>query len=429
MKSRGRRPILRTTGRLREAIVSINSSFWFIPSLCLIAALALGVALVEMDAAMDAAALAARWPRLLGAGAEGARGTLAAIATSMITVAGVVFSVTVVALSLAAGAYSPRVLRTFMRDRPTQTAFGVFVGIFAYCLVVLRTIRAPDTGDPFVPSLAVLVALMLALAGIWTLVYFIHHLAVAIQVSTIVERIADETRTAIDRVFVGDFESKEAQRNSVELEPDGPSWRLVPARRTGYLVGLDVGELIDFASRRGAPLRVRLAVGEFAIESQALVAVAGEVGDPAAAAREVDALFAVSAERTIEQDPGFGIQQIVDIAARALSPGVNNPSTAALCLDYLCALFVRLACRQNPQRVCGGNGEPFVFLKVPTFESLAALAFEPLARYAEGKDDILAHLDRVVRDIEAASPAQRRPIMLRYVDALARGRTRAQRAQ
>jgi uncharacterized membrane protein len=132
-------------------------------------ALALAIALVEIDAFLDPH-LWETWPRFFGAGADGARGTLSAVASSMITVAGVVFSITIVALSLASSQYSSRVLRHFMRDRITQTVLGVFVGVFAYCLIVLRTIRGGAEG-PFVPSVAVMVGVMLAFAGIGFLIF------------------------------------------------------------------------------------------------------------------------------------------------------------------------------------------------------------------------------------------------------------------
>jgi uncharacterized membrane protein len=137
-------------------------------------AVALAVGLVEIDTRLDPR-LWETWPRFFGAGADGARGTLSAVASSMITVAGVVSSITIVALPLASSQYSSRVLRHFMRDRITQTVLGVFVGVFAYCLIVLRTIRG-SAECPFVPSVAVMVGVLLAFAGIGFLIYFIHHM-------------------------------------------------------------------------------------------------------------------------------------------------------------------------------------------------------------------------------------------------------------
>ena len=154
--------------RLRSLWLDLLGSLWFVPGLMVIAGVAVALLLIELDP-MVGRQLADDWPRLFGAGAEGARGMLSAIATSMITVAGVVFSVTIVALSLTASQYSPRVLRNFMSDRPTQVVLGAFVAVFAYCLVVLRTIRGGDEGA-FVPSLAVLGGVLMAFVGIGLLI-------------------------------------------------------------------------------------------------------------------------------------------------------------------------------------------------------------------------------------------------------------------
>jgi uncharacterized membrane protein len=410
--------------RLREFLLGVRESFWFIPSVALALAVALGVALVELDAALSIT-LGERWPRLFGAGAEGARGTLSAIAGSMITVAGVVFSVTIVALSLAADAYSPRVLRTFMHDRPTQVAFGVFVGIFAYCLVVLRTVRASDGGgEEFVPSLAVFGALVLALLGVWVLVYFIHHVAVAIQVSTILARIAAETRRAIERLFPEDLgeggDDAAEERMPLEL-----CWRTLPARRSGYIVSVDAKGLLAFARSRGVVVRLERAVGEFAIESQPLASLAGGTPDADEEARALDALYSLALERTVEQDAAFGVQQIVDVATRALSPGINNPSTAQMCIDHLSALFVRLAQRRIPSRIRRDGEELRVIACGPTFESLIALAFEPLRRYGERSPEVLESLERAARAVESAASPRRRALMRRHIDAIAARRSAA----
>lgn len=413
----GRRGI--RAGRLRELLLAVKDSFWFIPSAGLLAAVLLGIALIEVEAAVDVQ-LAERWPRLFGSGAEGARGMLSAIASSMITVAGVVFSMTVVALSLAASAYSPRVLRTFMRDRPTQAAFAVFVGVFVYCLVVLRTVRDPSEGVGFIPSIAVFTALVLALVGVWVLVYFIHHVAVSIQVSTILGRIAAETRSTIRNLYPDDLALGE---DEAERAPDPHvSWRIVPARRTGYIVALDTEALLAFACRRGVDLRMELAIGDFAIEGLPLAALARGGGDAGDAADAVDSAFAVAAERTIEQDPAFGIQQIVDVAARALSPGINNPSTAALCIDHLSAIFVELARRRMPLVALGDAGAPCVIGKGPTFDSLVEAAFAPLVRDAAGNAETLAHLERCARRVLAVTPPQRRIAIQRHIEAIERAR-------
>jgi uncharacterized membrane protein len=159
-----------------------RSSFWFVPAVIVLDAVALATLLITLDANIDLHVVE-RWPLLFGAGADGARGLLTTVASSMITVAGVVFSITLVALTLTSSQYTSRVIRNFMRDRVNQVVLGVFVGIFAYCLVVLRTIRGGDEGG-FVPTLAVLGGLILAFIGIAVLIYFIHYVSTSIQATS-----------------------------------------------------------------------------------------------------------------------------------------------------------------------------------------------------------------------------------------------------
>jgi len=403
--------------------LNVRDSFWLIPSIALIAALLLGVGLVELDDRLQLS-LAADWPRLFGVGAEGARGTLSAIASSMITVAGVVFSVTIVSLSLAASTYSPRVLRTFMHDRPTQATLGVLVGIFAYCLVVLRTVRSDDGDGGFVPSIAVLVALFLALVGVWTLVYFIHHVAIVIQLPTILQRIANDTHEAIDRLFPDELAEGED-------DPDEPvaagagRWKRLPALRSGYLVAVDTDGLVALARRHGAVLRMELGIGEFAIESSPLASLAvgkdvGQDDEPPIDARALDRVYDMGPERTIEQDAAFGVEQIVAVAVRALSPAVNNPSAAVMCVDHLSAVLVRLTRRAVPARLRTEGGELRVIAKGPTFESLVALAFEPLLRHAKGHPEVVDAMARAARTIERIAPPRRGLVIRRHLAAIKR---------
>jgi uncharacterized membrane protein len=185
--------------RLKQLWSNLRSSFWFMPSLIVVVSIAFAVALIEAHSAGTDHWLA-RWPRLFGAGAEGARGMMATIAGSMMTVVGVTFSMILVVLAMASSQYTSRILRNFMRSRVTQVVLGIFAGIFTYCLIVLRTIRSGDEGA-FVPSLAVFFGFVLALGGIGALMFFIHHIASSIQASSIIASIAQETIAAIDRLF------------------------------------------------------------------------------------------------------------------------------------------------------------------------------------------------------------------------------------
>jgi uncharacterized membrane protein len=255
---------------LRYFWQGVRSSFWFVPTVLVGAAVGLATVLIAVDANIDLQADKA-WPLVFGAGAEGARGLLTAVSSSMITVAALVFSITIVAFSLTSSQYTSRVLRNFMRDHVNQIVLGVFVGIFAYCLVVLRTIRGGD-GNVFVPSLSVLMGLILAFVGIGFLIYFIHHIAMSIQASNIIATAANETIWAVDHLFpqqLGDDEEADDQ-NPCMSDPDRV-WISIAARNSGYIETVNGEGLLDFAREHETVVRMERGIGEFVAKGVPLV--------------------------------------------------------------------------------------------------------------------------------------------------------------
>ena len=228
---------------------SLRESLWFVPTVIVLGSIALAAVMVELSAMVGTEALA-RWPRVFGVGADGSRSLLSAIAGSMITVAGVTFSITMVAVTQVSAQYSPRVLRNFMRDRANQTILGTFVGIFAYCLVVLRTIRGGDEGS-FVPSLAVVMGLLLAMVGIGVLIFFVHHIATILQASEIIARIAADTGRAIDNLYPEERDTDPAEET---WHPAGTgSAHPIASPRTGYLQRVDLAGLVGLAEEQAWP--------------------------------------------------------------------------------------------------------------------------------------------------------------------------------
>jgi uncharacterized membrane protein len=371
--------------RLRQLLLKARYSFWFLPALNVLAAVVLAVVLIEADGWFPPGAFE-QWPRLFGAGADGARGLLTAVASSMITVAGVVFSITLVALSLASSQYTSRVLRNFLSDRVTQSVLGAFVGIFAYCLVVLRTIRGGDEGQ-FVPSVAVLVGLLLGFVGIGVLIYFIHHISTSIQASHILAAAARETLRAVDNLFpegVGD-EGADGVREAAGV---GGTWHPVAAVRTGYVQGLDTRGLLAFAGERRTVVRMERRVGQFVIEGEPLAAVLG-VAPSDDDLRRLRGLYAIGRQRTVEQDAAFGIRQIVDVALKALSPGVNDTTTAVMCIDHLTAILVRLSDRRIESCYRSQDGELRLLTCGPTYADLVGEAFDQIRQNAGGNVAVL----------------------------------------
>lgn len=408
-----------------DAIISFHQlwlkarySFWFVPTLFVLAAILLALGLIDADAWLPKDAFE-QWPRLFGAGAEGARGLLTVVASSMITIAGVVFSITLVALSLASSQYTSRVLRNFLSDRVTQIVLGAFVGIFAYCLVVLRVIRGGDE-DLFVPSVAVLVGLILGFGGIGVLIYFIHHISSSIQASHILAAATSETMRAVDHLFPEGIGEEGADELPETVGADrGSGWQLVAADRTGYVQSLNAAGLLRFAADRQTVVRMEHRVGQFVVEGEPLAAVLGEsLSDDET--RRLRGLYAVGRQRTVEQDAAFGVRQIVDVALKALSPGVNDTTTAVMCVDHLTSILARLSDRRIESCFRSEDGELRLLTRGPTYADLVGEAFDQIRQNAAGNVAILESLLNSLQLLGGrTSFTRRRAVLLDHARAVA----------
>ncbi|GAA4381158.1 DUF2254 domain-containing protein [Hymenobacter koreensis] len=369
--------------RLKRWWLDLNASLWFLPALMVAGAIVLAFALVLVDARIGHDWVE-DYPLLFGAGADGARGMLAAIAGSMITVAALIFSLTVSTLAQVSSQYTPRVLRNFMGDRANQLVLGFFVSIFVYCLIVLRTIRGGDEGR-FIPSLAALFGLVLALVSIGVLIFFIHHIASSIQASNIVRNATDETEAAIERLFPQEMGQAASPTEARTLHHEAPDLRWLPVRanRTGYVQSIDEDGLLNLARRQDSVVHLALGIGSFVAKGSVLLEVAryGPATPlPSETTRELRATFSIGSQRTIEQDAGFGLRQIVDIALKALSPGVNDTTTAVICIDHLGALLALLATRQFPDslRSDTDTNRVRVVARQPSFADYVSTAFDQI---------------------------------------------------
>lgn len=400
---------------------ALRASMWFLPALIVLGAMLLAVLLIEASAELDSS-LFAGWPRLFGAGAEGTRGMLEAIAGSMVTVTGVVFSITIVVLSLTSSQYAPRVLRNFVRDRINQTVLGVFLGIFAYCLLVLRTIRSGDGSGGFVPELAVIGAVLLALVGIGFLIGFIHHIVHSIQPAQILAEIAHETTATIDHLFPNDMAEDEREAAPVAGAPGAAErpWQPVPAARTGYVQLVGAQELVAFARKLDTVVRMDKAVGEFVVEGQPLCWIAAQEPPAAEQVSTINTIYSIDRERTIEQDPRYGIGQIVDLALRALSAAANDTASALMAVDYLSAILLRAAGRRIPSPYRYHEGRLRAIARGPCFGDLLADALDQLRRNARGNVVVLLRLAQVLDTLRLAVRGKgRRALLCQQAERLA----------
>jgi uncharacterized membrane protein len=381
----------------------LRSGLWFVPGLLASLAVVMAWTVLRLDrwaADSDVGELA--WA--FSGGADSARQILATIAGSMVTVAGVTFSVTVVALTLAAGQYSPRILGNFMRDRFNQLVLGAFIGTFVYSLLVLRSIRGGD--EAYVPAVGVTVAIILAIASLGLLILFIHHIAVSIQVSSMIQSVHGETSAELDAVFGRSATAVGPAWIRTEILPVPQGFR-IHAGADGYVQRVDTEAIVEAAEAGDVTVEMLVGPGDFSARGTPLAVADREPVDPDALVGGVRGACLVGRQRTIPQDPAFGFRQLVDIAVKALSPGINDPTTAANCVDALTSLLASLADRDWPSTDFEGE-DGVIRLHMPhaTFGDYLALAFTEIRRYA--RTDLAVTL-AVLEGLGRVATTTRRP--------------------
>ena len=364
---------------------SLVSGFWLVPGLVSLAFALLALVLVELDGRLgeDAASFT------FDGDASAARGVLETVAGSLITVAGLVFSLTVVVLVLVSGQFTPRSVPAFLADRVNQVTAGTFIGVFTYCLLVLRTVRGEQPGvAEFVPALSVTVAVVLAVVAIALLLYFIHHLGVSIQASSIANRIGVRTLERIDAL-----PDEPAPALGAAGEPG-----LVQSGTPGYVRHVALGALAQSLDGRCDLARLCVVPGDFVTPGDVLAEV-WPASAAAGAEQEVRAAITVGIERDLAQDVLYGIRQLAEIAMKGLSPGVNDPTTAETAIGYLRAALERLAAHPLPATV----GRGVVVAPLRSFDDYVEGAYAQAGRYASGDAAVVTTLLDGLASIAAAA--------------------------
>lgn len=385
---------LRFTGPVNLSVVYIRlrAAFWLVPTLCVVAAMVAAPTVAAIDAAYSATGGV-----LFSGGPDSARQILGVIASSVLTFAGLVFSITIVALQLASTQFSPRVLRAFLRDRHTQVGLGVFVGTYTFALLTLREVRGPDVdGQIFVPGLGVTVAVGLALASVATLMVFIHHMAQSVRVVVVIDRIAAETVHALDALYPAD-----PQPRSWSAPVTGPT-QVVAAHATGVLAYVDVADLVSFATDHDATVELLVEAGTYVIRAQPLFRVTGDV-DPG----HLHNLVGFESEREVSQDPAYGFRQLVDIGEKAISPAVNDPTTAVQCIDRIHALLRRIVDRRLDVGDHAVAGVLRMRVPVPGWADYLALACDELRHWGADAPRIQRRLETMLLDLAEVAVGDR----------------------
>lgn len=351
-----------------------------------LAAITLAAVTERIDAHVDTSFLS-NIPWLYQNQTAGARAVLSAIATSMIGVAGVTFSMTIVTVSFAASNIGPRLISNFMRDTGNQVTLGTFIATFVYCLLILRTVTdaSGDSGSAYVPHISLIVALALALLSVSNLIYFIHHIPESINVARIAYLIGSELEESMTRLFpeeVGETrDEKPKARQSL-----GPDFRAasetVRSSKAGYVQVIDHDTLMGIAIEHDLVTRIEYRPGDFALaDSVLLYAHPGERVD-STVAKELSQCFVFGSKRTATQNAMFLVDQLVEIMLRALSPGVNDPFTAVGCMDWLQAALAIIVQRGEPDfSRYDSNGKLRVAVHPVDFERFADAVFSQPLQY------------------------------------------------
>ncbi len=324
----------------------MQSSFWFVPGVMLSGTIIFAIGLVEIDRALEFGPYQKFLGFLYYVGPEGARSVLSTIAGSMITVAGVVFSITIVALTLASSQFGPRLLRYFMRSRSNQFVLGCFISSFIYCLIVLRSVES--YGDIyFVPSMSVNFALLVSLVDVAVLIYFIHHVSSSIQAEYVINEVAEELERRVEKLFPDPYGDDEPDNKIITKEY--AIQKSLINKHSGYLQVVDHNFLIKIAKQYDFLITIDYKAGQFVLSDAVLATIESNEEIENALMGEIQKkAFIFGLQRSAEQDPEFAIRQLVEVALRALSPGINDPFTAMACIDRLSAALSFISKRKFP---------------------------------------------------------------------------------
>ncbi|HEV2121914.1 MAG TPA: DUF2254 domain-containing protein [Chloroflexota bacterium] len=396
------------------------ASFWFLPLVLAAVAGVAALGLIELEQHLGEQEVS-QWPLVLSASPETARNLLAALATAVATIAATTFSLTIVALALAAQQYTPKMLHNYLSSRTSQVILGVLTGTFVYAILTLQSVR---TDPGFVPTLALTGALMLALASVGTFIYYLHHIASALQDTNLTRDIEQRTLRASRQLFAQGAEALSAPEHSagVPVPADGES---------GYVQFIDIKKLVRLMAKHDLVLTVEHGAGEFVPPGAALAQLSPPERVSQEVRRKVVRNFTIGEDRTHQQDLTFGIYQLVDVAVRSLSPSFNAVTTASTCIDHIGSILRQFATVELPSWHCyKQDGKTRVIAKSPTFGDLLNLGFLQIRHFGASHPVILSRLLNVIASLEEVTEdPDRRRWLLEHVSHIAAAAERSLEAE
>ncbi len=390
--------------RLRSLTESLRGSLFFVPMLYVVGGLLLGLLGVELD--RNIVDTNTDLPFGLTSTVDSARAVLETVGGATITFAGIAFSISLLVIQLASSQYSPRVVHGLLRDPFTKRVMGVVVGTFTYCLVVLRSVRGPleESGDPVIPNISVALAVLLGVVAIMAIIAFIDHSAHSMDVSRILSRATGDATSAAKRLW----HDEPPTGSDPERLPEPPEDHLLVTHSSdGWVKYVDVGAVAACAPERGT-VRLETEVGRYAIEGTPLCTIWPRPDDVEDACRRANDAIATGRSRTVEEDVTYGVRQLADVALRALSPGINDPTTAQDAVFHLGSVLHELLARHPPRLATPEDGDRTLLRPERTgHPEVIALAFDEVRIAATGLPTVCVYLLEVLgllRDSLPSSP-------------------------
>ena len=403
---------------------SLRSGFWFVPTAMILLALLLAVVLVTVDRATQiegVKVLGALFPK----GTQSAGTLLSAIATSILTVAGSIFSIVIVAIQLASGQFGPRMLRDFMQDRVSQVTLGICGATFVYEIAILWAIE--DSKDiSFTPQVSVFVGLLLAVVSTFGIIYFVHHVAETVHADNLIARIGKDLEKSIDRIFPDEQLGKPRAVQEVFCDFEEKAIAL-PAKIGGYVQKIDTEKLCAIAAQHDLIFKLVYRPGQFVVENSKFIYACGkaDLQPPSLPAliEQTNKTFTCGNQRKPEYDVEFPIRQLVEIAIRAISPAVNDPFTAIRCIDRLTMMLCHVPGRgRQPAYLFDSDKSLRLIVEPVTFETLVNSAFNQIRQYGQTDVSVLIRLLESIEKIgEQCMTQKERKVLLHQANMIERG--------
>jgi uncharacterized membrane protein len=378
----------------------MSTGLWFVPLMCVLAGIGLSFGTIAIDKAYDYELI----PQSISGGPDAALEILGTVAASMVSLAALVLTITMVVVQLAMAQFSPRIVQRILQDKPSQFAIGVFVGTFAHAMLALREVQTE--GEGVVPGLAVVVAFTLVIISIMVLVWYVNHIGRKLRVSALIELVGTDTRELLDRFYANPGATPRLERPTI------------CAPRSEVIIQIDYQALVRIAEAGNCVLSLKPALGEFVPAGAPLFEIegAGERVDADAALRAIK----IGLERTLDQDVAYGLRMLVDIAERSLSDGpFLDPTTAVQAIDRLHDCLRQLAPRPFPDgRYRDNKGEVRLITPSTTWEDYVHLAVDEIRMAGAGSPQVARRLRAALQDLLTIAPPARQVVLKEQLDLL-----------